>query len=50
MLPTVAPRTIVIAAVALVVVLFLLLVNPFWQINSGYVGVISNFGSLYQSA
>jgi regulator of protease activity HflC (stomatin/prohibitin superfamily) len=46
MLPTVSPRTIVMAAVALVVVLFLLLVNPFWQINSGYVGVISDFGSL----
>ncbi len=39
-------KLIVGAAVVLVVVLLVLLANPFVQVQSGYAGVLSNFGSV----
>ena len=50
MLRTISPRTVIAAGIVFLVAAFMLLINPFWQINSGYVGVISDFGSLQPSA
>jgi regulator of protease activity HflC (stomatin/prohibitin superfamily) len=44
--PNLHPRTLIFGAVALGVVLLLIGFNPFVQVQSGYVGVLTDFGSV----